>query len=91
MSDFEEISVAQAVIEAAQKKISSANTGMQQTKEQQRSVSKQKRSIINIFLSQPSKSESKKTSTDPNVEDFEPYWHFNWYFICTRSSPKKWI
>ena len=37
--DFKEVSVAQAMIEAAQKKISSANKGMQQTREQQRSIS----------------------------------------------------
>ena len=59
--DFNEVSVAQAMIEAAQKKISTANTGMQQASEQQRSVSKRKQSIINTFLSQPSDPKSKKS------------------------------
>lgn len=53
--DFKEVSVAQAMIEAAQKKISKANTVMQQTREKQRSVLKRK------FLSQPSKPKSKKS------------------------------
>ena len=49
--DFKEVSVAQAMIEAAKKEISSANKAMQQTREQQQSVSKQKQTIINTFLS----------------------------------------
>ena len=59
--DFKEVSVAQAMIEAAEKKISSANKAMQQTREQQQSVSKRKQTIINTFLSQPSKPKFKKT------------------------------
>ena len=59
--DFKEVSVAQAMIEAAEKKISSANKAMQQTREQQQSVSKRKQTIINTFLSQPSKTKFKKT------------------------------
>ena len=59
--DFKEVSVAQAMIEAAQKKISTANTGMQQAREQRRSVSKRKQSIINTFLSQPSDPKCKKS------------------------------
>ena len=59
--DFKEVSVAQAMIEAAQKEISTANTGMQQAREQRRSVSKRKQSIINTFLSQPSDPKSKKS------------------------------
>ena len=59
--DFKEVSVAQATIEAAEKKISSANKAMQQTREQQQSVSKRKQIIINTFLSQPSKPKFKKT------------------------------
>ena len=59
--DFKEVSVAQAMIEAAHKKISTANTGMQQAREQQRSVSKRKLSIINTFLSQPSDPKCKKS------------------------------
>ena len=60
--DFKEVSVAEAMIEAAQKKISTANTGMQQATEQRsRSVSKTKQSIINTFLSQPSDPKSKKS------------------------------
>lgn len=38
--DFKEVSVAQAMIETAQKKITGANTAMQQTREKQKSVSK---------------------------------------------------
>jgi len=53
--DFKEVSVAQAMIEAAQKKISKAYTVMQQRREKQRSVLKRK------FLSQPSKPKSKKS------------------------------
>lgn len=53
--DFKEVSVAQAMIEAAQKKISKGNTVVQQTREKQRSVLKRK------FLSQPSKPKSKKS------------------------------
>ena len=59
--DFKEVSVAQAMIEVAQKKISTANTGMQQAREQRRSVSKRKQSIINTFLSQPSDPKCKKS------------------------------
>ena len=59
--DFKEVSVAQAMIEAAQKKISTTNTGMQQAREQRRSVSKRKQSIINTFLSQPSDPKCKKS------------------------------
>ena len=59
--DFKEVSVAQAMIEAAEKKISSANKAMQQTREQQQSVSKRKQTIINTFLSQPSQPKFKKT------------------------------
>ena len=59
--DFKEVSVAQAMIETAQKKISGANTAMQQTREKQKSVSKRKLSIIDTFLSQPSKPKSKKS------------------------------
>ena len=59
--DFKEVSVAQAMIEAAEKKISSANKAMQQTREQQQSVTKQRQTIINNFLSQPSKPKFKKT------------------------------
>ena len=40
--NFKEVSVAQAMIEGAQTKISTTNTGMQQAREQQRSVSKKK-------------------------------------------------
>ena len=54
--DFKEVSVVQAIIEAAEKKISGASKAMQQTREQQQSVSKRKQTIINNFLSQPSKS-----------------------------------
>ena len=61
--DFKEVSVAQAMIEAAQKKISTANTGMQQAREQRRSVSRRKQRIINTFLSQPSDPKSKKSGT----------------------------
>ena len=43
--DSKEVSIAQAMIEAAQKKIRSAKTGLQQTREQQKSVSKRKQSI----------------------------------------------
>ena len=49
------------MIEAAEKKISSANKAMQQTREQQQSVSKRKQIIINTFLSQPNKPKFKKT------------------------------
>ena len=59
--DFKEVSVAQATIEAAEKKISSANKAMQQTREQQQSVSKRKQTIINTFLSQQVKPKFKKT------------------------------
>ena len=59
--DFKEVSVAQAMIEAAEKKISSANKAMQQTRGQQQSVSKKKQTIINTFLSQPTKPKFKKT------------------------------
>ena len=59
--DFKEVSVAQAMIEAAEKKISSANKAMQQTREQQQSVSKRKQTIINTFLAQPSQPKFKKT------------------------------
>ena len=48
------------MIEAAEK-ISSANKAMQQTREQQQSVSKRRQTIINTFLSQPSKQKFKKT------------------------------
>ena len=58
--DFKEVSVAQAMIEAAEK-ISSANKAMQQTREQQQSVSKRKQTIINTFLSQQVKPKCKKT------------------------------
>ena len=58
--DFKEVSVAQAMIEASEK-ISSANKAMQQTREQQQSVSKRRQTIINTFLSQPSKPKFKKT------------------------------
>ena len=58
--DFKEVSVAQAMIEASEK-ISSANKAMQQTREQQQSVTKQRQTIINNFLSQPSKPKFKKT------------------------------
>ena len=58
--DFKEVFVAEAMTEAAQKKMSTANTGMKQAREQRRSVSKTKRSIINTFLSQPSDPKSKK-------------------------------
>ena len=59
--DFKEVSVAQAMIEASEKKISSANKAMQQTREQQQSVSKRRQTIINTFLSQPSKPKFKTT------------------------------
>ena len=59
--DFKEVSVAQATIEDAEKKISSANKAMQQTREQQQSVSKRKQTIINTFLSQQVKPKFKKT------------------------------
>ena len=59
--DFKEVSVAQAMIEAAEKKISSANKAMQQTREQQQSVSKRKQTIINTFLSQQVKPKFEKT------------------------------
>ena len=59
--DFKEVSVAQAMIEDAEKKISSANKAMQQTREQQQSVSKRKQTIINTFLSQQVKPKFKKT------------------------------
>ena len=52
--NFKELSVAQAMIEAAQKKISTTNTGMQRARGQRISVSKRKQSVINTFLSQPS-------------------------------------
>ena len=48
--DFKEVSVAEAMTEAAQKKISTANTGMQQAQEQRRSISKTKESIIKTFI-----------------------------------------
>ena len=57
---FKEVSVAQAMIEAAEK-ISSANKAMQQTREQQQSVSKRKQIIINTFLLLPNKPIFKKT------------------------------
>ena len=59
--DFKEVSVVQAIIEAAEKKISGANKAMQQTREQQQSLSKRKQTIINTFPSQPSKPKFKKT------------------------------
>ena len=59
--DFKEVSVAEAMTKAAQKKISTANTGMQQTREQRRSVSKTKESIMKTFLSQPSDPKTKKS------------------------------
>ena len=59
--DFKEVSVVQAIIEAAEKKISGSSKAMQQTREQQQSVSKRKQTIINNFLSQPSKTKFKKT------------------------------
>ena len=59
--DFKEVSIAQAMFEAAQKKIRSAKTGLQQTREQQKPVSKRKQSIIDSFLSQPSKAKAKKS------------------------------
>ena len=59
--DFKEVSVAQAMIEASEKKISSANKAMQQTREQQQSVSKRRQTIINTFLSQPRKPKFKTT------------------------------
>ena len=40
--DFKEVFVAQAMIEAAQANISNANTVMQETREKQRSLSKQR-------------------------------------------------
>ena len=58
--DFKEVSVAQALLEAAQKKISEIHKDMQKTKEQQRSVAKRKQSILDIFLSKPSNAKSKK-------------------------------
>ena len=58
--DFKEVSVAQALLEAAQKKISEIHKDMQKTKEQQRSVAKRKQSMLDIFLSKPSNAESKK-------------------------------
>ena len=58
--DFKEVSIAQAMFEAAQK-IRSAKTGLQQTREQQKPVSKRKQSIIDSFLSQPSKAKAKKS------------------------------
>ena len=60
---FKELSSAQAMIEAGQKKISSGNTRMQQTSEQQKSISKRKQSMIFTFqfLSQPSKPKPKKS------------------------------
>ena len=48
------------MIEAAEK-ISSANKAMQQTREQQQSVSKRKQIIINTFLLLPNKPIFKKT------------------------------
>ena len=59
--DFKEVSVAQAMIEAAQKKIRSAKTRLQQTREQQKSLSKRKQSIIDGFSSQPSRGRAKKS------------------------------
>ena len=59
--DFKEVSIAQAMFEAAQKKIRSCKTGLQQTREQQKSVSKRKQSIIDSFLSQPGKAKAKKS------------------------------
>ena len=58
--DFKEVSVAQALLEAAQKKISEIHKDMQKTKEQQRSVAKRKQSMLDIFLSKPSNAKSKK-------------------------------
>ena len=60
--DFKEVSVAEAMTEAAQKKISTANTGMQQAREQRRSVSKTKESIIKTFLSQRASDPKSKKS-----------------------------
>ena len=59
---FKEVSVAEAMIEASQKKISTTNTGMQEAMEQRRSVSKRKQSILNTLLSQPS---------DPNARNHD--------------------
>ena len=58
--DFKEVSVAQALLEAAQKKISEIHKDMQKTKEQQRSVAKRKQSMLDTFLSKPSNAKSKK-------------------------------
>ena len=58
--DFKEVSVPQALLEAAQKKISEIHKDMQKTKEQQRSVAKRKQSMLDIFLSKPSNAKSKK-------------------------------
>ncbi|PFX25307.1 hypothetical protein AWC38_SpisGene10081 [Stylophora pistillata] len=73
--DFKEVSVAQAMIEAAQKKISSANKAMQQTREQQKSVLKRKQNIINTFLLQPRKLKLKKTTYE--------------YILCTKDEATK--
>ena len=48
--DFKEVSFAQAIIEAVQKRISNANAVMQQAREKQRSVSKRKQVILNKHL-----------------------------------------
>ena len=58
--DFKEVSIAQAMIEAAQKKIRSAKTGLQQAREQQKSVKTQTKHI-DSFLSQPSMAKAKKS------------------------------
>ena len=75
------------MIEAAQKKITSANIGMQLTREQQRSFSKRNQSIINAFLSQPSNPKSKKSWTPVLkvwIRDLK-LWHLFGFEVHSRS------
>ena len=69
--DFKEVSVAQAMIEAAQKKISTANTGMQQARGQRGFVSKRKQSIINKHLSITAQRSTIQEIMNANVKDLK--------------------
>lgn len=57
--NFKELYFAQAMMAVAQTNFSTANTGILQTREQQKST--RKKSIINTFLSQFSNPDSKKS------------------------------
>ena len=57
--NFKKLYFAQAMMAVAQTNFSTANTGILQTREQQKST--RKKSIINTFLSQFSNPDSKKS------------------------------